>query len=118
LGLEPGPINYPLLFQVVSSQQPDYLGNPTELLYMIPENWMDNRCQFFLYPPPDFTVLGLPPWSWGLINYKRRRYPEQQFVEYDIMDIITENGPGKSFFVSLVLKFELKLCFLSENFIF
>lgn len=71
MGLAAGPLNVPLLFHVVSSEQSDRDGNLTELLYMIPENWLDTDWKHFVYPAPHFHVNGLYPWDWNLINFKK-----------------------------------------------
>lgn len=80
---------------MVSSEQSNRDGNLTGLLYMIPENWLDTDWKNFIYPATHFHVNGLYPWDWNLINFKKRRFPEMTFVEYEIMDIITECGSGK-----------------------
>ncbi|KZS04647.1 Uncharacterized protein APZ42_032364 [Daphnia magna] len=33
------------------------------------------------------------PWDWTLVCFKKRRYPDLTFVEYEIMDVVTECRP-------------------------
>ncbi|XP_046651050.1 uncharacterized protein LOC124342123 [Daphnia pulicaria] len=90
IGLPPGSSSQELLFHVVSSDQTGPDGKSFELVSLVPKDWVDVDFKYFLHPHPDFNVNGLYTWEWLLINFKKRRYPELTFVEYDIMDLTTE----------------------------
>lgn len=99
-----------LLFSVViTGNQPDLSGRPRRIAYIVPQTWLDGRCMFFLYPPPDFHVKGLYPWKWGQFCYFRRPYPTRTWVEYELTDLVTETGPGKTRTVIFRLSFGYSL---------
>ena len=58
---------------------------------------MDVNLAYFLYPSPGFNVNGVKPWNWEEISFKKKRLPETTYVEYDVVDLLTETGPGNSF---------------------
>jgi hypothetical protein len=58
---------------------------------------MDVNLAYFLYPSPGFNVNGVKPWNWEDISLKKRRLPETTYVEYDVVDLLTETGAGNSF---------------------
>jgi hypothetical protein len=62
---------------------------------MVPEHWVDTDFRSFLYPKPDFHINGLYPWDWTLVCFKKRRHPDVTFVEYEVMDVMTECRPGR-----------------------
>jgi hypothetical protein len=115
IGLPPGSSSQELLFHVVSSDQTGPDGKSFELVSLVPKDWVDVDFKYFLHPHPDFNVNGLYTWEWLLINFKKRRYPELTFVEYDIMDLTTE-CPGK--FCKKISYLRLKCCNLFPNYIF
>ena len=77
-------------------------GGVKTFAYKVPETWMDQSVQYFLYPLPGFIVHGSKPWNWGEISFKKRRFPDETFVEYDVVDVLTETGPGKYYFIFYV----------------
>jgi hypothetical protein len=71
---------------------------------------MDVNLAYFLYPSPGFNVNCETPWNWGDISLKIRRFPETTYVEYDVVDWLTETGPGNSF-----LKIFFETRYLPQN---
>ena len=83
-----------LVFQVVISKQPDGKNEgENDVLFIIPDSWIDWEARRFLHPGPEYQVNGLPVWEWREISFKRRRFPEPEWVENDIFEYVTES-PG------------------------
>jgi hypothetical protein len=83
------------MYHVVLTTEPDSDGGVKTYAYKVPETWMDQSLQYFLYPRPGFNVNGSKPWHWGEISYKKRRFAEKSWVEYDVVDVLTETGSGR-----------------------
>ncbi|EFX69753.1 hypothetical protein DAPPUDRAFT_328807 [Daphnia pulex] len=92
IGLPAGGVQQPLMYHVVLTTEPDSDGGVKTYAYKVPETWIDQSLQYFLYPPPGFNVNGSKPWDWGEISYKKRRFTEKSWVEYDVVDVLTETG--------------------------
>lgn len=89
-------------------------GGVTTIVYRVPETWLDENLRYFLYPQPDFTVGGVCPWDWGEISYKKRRYPEDNWVERDVCDIVTESA-GKTLITSISIRLTYTIGFTLLN---
>ncbi|EFX84558.1 hypothetical protein DAPPUDRAFT_314915 [Daphnia pulex] len=68
IGLPAGGVQQPLMYHVVLTTEPDSDGGVKTYAYKVPETWMDQSLQYFLYPPPGFNVNGSKPWDWGEIK--------------------------------------------------
>nr|CAH0109982.1 unnamed protein product [Daphnia galeata] len=88
-----GSVSTSLSFHLVSTNQVGLSGEEVELVVMVPEHWVDIDFRSFLYPKPDFHINGLYPWDWTLVCFKKRRHPDVTFVEYEVMDVMTECRP-------------------------
>ena len=91
---KPGNLQDPLSFHVVLCTATRCDGGVTTIVYKVPATWVDESFQYFVHPPPDYTVNGLHPWDWGLISFKKRRYPETTWLEHNVADILTETSPS------------------------
>lgn len=110
IGTPASALQAPLNYHVVLTTEPDADGGVQTFVYKVPETWMDVNLAYFLYPSPGFNVNGVKPWNWGDISFKKRRFPVTSYVEYDVVDLLTETGPGNSFFkIFFVLFFSLFL---------
>ncbi|KAK4015245.1 hypothetical protein OUZ56_030228 [Daphnia magna] len=94
IGTPASALQAPLNYHVVLTTEPDADGGVQTFVYKVPETWMDVNLAYFLYPSPGFNVNGVKPWNWGDISFKKRRFPETSYVEYDVVDLLTETGPG------------------------
>ena len=64
---------------------------------------MDQSLQFFV-PPTWFQRTLIEAMELGRNKFlKKRRFPDETFVEYDVVDVLTETGPGKYFFIVYVI---------------
>jgi hypothetical protein len=102
IGCHCGRLQQSLLYHVVLTTEADLDGGVKTFAYEVPETWMDQSLQYFLYPPAGFNVHGSKPWNWGEISFKKRRFRDETFVEYDVADVLTETGPGKYYFIVYV----------------
>jgi hypothetical protein len=98
IGTPASALQAPLNYHVVLTTEPDEDGDVQTFVNKVPETWMDVNLAYFLYPSPGFNVNGVKPWNWGDISFKKRRFPESSYVEYDVVDLLTETGSGNSFF--------------------
>ncbi|KAK4013220.1 hypothetical protein OUZ56_025454 [Daphnia magna] len=97
IGTPASALQAPLNYHVVLTTEPDADGGVQTFVYKVPETWMDVNLAYFLYPSPGFNVNGVKPWNWGDISFKKRRFPVTSYVEYDVVDLLTETGPVPNF---------------------
>lgn len=92
--VEPAMASNPLSYHIIVCKQPDIEnGNECEVIFQVPSSWLDWEQKRFVYPAPGYNVNGLDPWNWRDMNYRRRRYPESSWVEYEVSQYITTH-PG------------------------
>jgi hypothetical protein len=65
IGCHYGGLQQSLLYHVVLTTEADLDGGVKTFAYKVPETWMDQSLQYFLYPPPGFNVHGSKPWNYG-----------------------------------------------------
>lgn len=82
-----------LTYHVVTTKEVGLDKKEVNTVSLIPLTWLDTTKQCYLYPPPSLTPGGIKPKSWTNRTFVKYDTPEDNWVEYDCLNIETDK-PG------------------------
>lgn len=93
-----GPANVPnaesMLYHVASTKE---VGEDKDIhisYAAIPVTWFDQSKSYYVYPPGDYLVGNKEPIDWANRTYFRHASPSMGWLEYDVLNIETDDKPS------------------------
>lgn len=83
-----------LKYRVVTTKEIDEDKNELRTVRLVPFTWFDDDMMYYLFPPPNEVQGGMKPTAWGHKTCVRNAYPKDDWVEYDILTMDTEDRLG------------------------